>query len=72
MKRYLHATHRGEVAHAADQVQAKYGYLRADKGAEKVYDRVIELDLSSVEPHISRFQSAAHREYQPCRRTIHA
>jgi homoaconitase len=50
-KRYLHATHRSPLADAADEVNAKYGFLQADEGAQ--YDKVIELDLNTLEPHIN-------------------
>jgi aconitase A len=53
MKQYLEATGRREVAQAADHVQMQHGFLQADAGAENFYDRVIELDLSKVEPHLS-------------------
>ncbi|KAF9435343.1 aconitate hydratase [Entomortierella beljakovae] len=48
MSSYLHATGRGPVAEAAH----KHSHLlRADEGA--VYDKIIELDLSTLEPHIN-------------------
>ena len=50
---YLRATGRADVADAADAVAAE---LRGDddalENAEKVFDRVIDIDLSSLEPHI--------------------
>lgn len=48
MSRYLEATARPEHAQAA---QAIGSHLQADEGAE--YDGVIEIDLSSLEPHIN-------------------
>lgn len=50
MKHYLIATGREEVASLADGVSA---CLRADEGAEAFYDRVIEIDLSELEPYIN-------------------
>ncbi|KAF9929190.1 aconitate hydratase [Modicella reniformis] len=48
MSAYLHATSRGPVAEAASQ---HAHFLKADDGA--VYDNVIEIDLSALEPHIN-------------------
>ncbi|KAG0164080.1 aconitate hydratase [Apophysomyces sp. BC1034] len=48
MRSYLTATGRSEVAKAAD---ANAHFLSADQGA--VYDKVIEINLSEVEPHIN-------------------
>ncbi|KAF9356144.1 aconitate hydratase [Mortierella sp. AD094] len=48
MSSYLHATGRGPVAEAAHQ---HAHLLRADEGA--VYDKVIEINLSTLEPHIN-------------------
>jgi len=45
---YLKATERAGIAAAADAHQA---FLRADDGVE--YDRVIEIDLSTLRPHIN-------------------
>lgn len=50
MRRYLIATDRGDIAQEADAAHAA-GYLSADDDVE--YDRVIELDLSAVEPHVN-------------------
>lgn len=50
-RRYLISTHRAPLADAADEVNAKYGFLQADGGAE--YDKVIEIDLNKLEPHIN-------------------
>jgi homoaconitase len=50
MKRYLTATQRGPIGDLAEEV-ARTGFLNADSGAE--YDQVIEIDLSSLEPHIN-------------------
>jgi aconitate hydratase len=48
MSAYLRATRRPELAEA---VQVAKHELRADEGAE--YDRVIEIDLSTLEPRIN-------------------
>ncbi|KAG0224666.1 aconitate hydratase [Actinomortierella wolfii] len=48
MAAYLHATGRGPVAEAAHQNSQ---FLRADEGAQ--YDKVIEINLSELEPHIN-------------------
>lgn len=48
MRDYLVATNRAEVADAADD---NLGLLTADKNAK--YDRVIELDLSTLEPYVN-------------------
>lgn len=50
-KRYLHATQRKEIADAADIALNQYGYLKADQGAH--YDHIIEINLSTLEPHIN-------------------
>lgn len=54
MKTYLEATGRTEIAKLADGVRAD---LQADPevllAPEQYYDRVIEIDLSRVEPHIN-------------------
>ncbi|KAJ3035824.1 aconitate hydratase [Rhizophlyctis rosea] len=50
MAKYLRATRRSHVADAADKAAAA-GFLVADKGAQ--YDNVVEIDLSSLEPHIN-------------------
>lgn len=49
MQDYLKATGRLEVAAAADQ--HKTGLLTADSNAK--YDQIIELDLSTLEPHVN-------------------
>ncbi|KAF9579349.1 aconitate hydratase, partial [Lunasporangiospora selenospora] len=48
MSSYLHATGRGPVAEAAHR---NAQFLRADEGA--VYDKIIEINLSALEPHIN-------------------
>lgn len=48
MRAYLEATNRLEIAQAVCFASSE---LRADEGAE--YDRVIEIDLASLEPHIN-------------------
>lgn len=50
MKAYLEATGRGGVARLAGE---NLDLLRADDGAEKAYDRILELDLSTLEPHVT-------------------
>lgn len=50
-RRYLVQTGRGPIADAADVALNKYGFLRADEGAE--YDNVIEINLSTLEPHVN-------------------
>ena len=50
-KRYLQATNRGFIASAADQALHQYNFLKADEGAE--YDKVIEINLSELEPHVN-------------------
>ncbi|THZ49822.1 putative aconitate hydratase 2 [Aureobasidium pullulans] len=51
---YLHATHRGPIAIAAETIASSPGphnLLRADSGAQ--YDKVITIDLSTLEPHVN-------------------
>jgi aconitate hydratase len=54
MRRYLEATGRKEVAIAADQIKE---YLTGDPEVyaqpEKYFDRVIEINLSELEPHLN-------------------
>jgi len=54
MKRYLHATGRAEVADAADQIKE---HLTGDDEVyadpEKYFDQVIEIDLSTLSPHLN-------------------
>jgi aconitate hydratase len=47
---YLRATGRAELAALAD---AHADLLRPDEGAEKHYDRLLELDLSTLEPYVT-------------------
>ncbi len=49
MAAYLKATGREAFADLADGVAE---HLRADEGSEAYYDRVVEIDLSTLEPHI--------------------
>ncbi|CAN3371169.1 homocitrate dehydratase, mitochondrial [Diutina catenulata] len=49
-RRYLVQTGRGPIADAADAAKAQ-GFLGADEGAE--YDKVIEINLSELEPHVN-------------------
>ena len=48
MSKYLHATGRGEIAKLAEKYT---DLLQPDRDAQ--YDRLIELDLSTLEPHIN-------------------
>ncbi|AET41433.1 aconitate hydratase ACO2 Ecym_8142 [Eremothecium cymbalariae DBVPG len=50
-KRYLGATGRASLADASEYVQNRYKFLSADEGAE--YDKVVEINLSELEPHIN-------------------
>lgn len=50
MGRYLTSTDRSYIATAARE---NLNLLRADEGSEKYYDDVIEVDLSTLEPHIN-------------------
>ncbi|KAF5594934.1 aconitate hydratase 1 [Fusarium pseudocircinatum] len=51
MARYLTATKRGDIARYADGFTETL--LTADRGSEDYYDEVIEIDLSTLEPHIN-------------------
>lgn len=51
MSRYLEATKRRNIARHADAF--KTALLTADEASEQYYDEVIEIDLSSLEPHIN-------------------
>jgi aconitate hydratase len=77
-QRYLKATRREEIADLADQIA---DFLRndpeVDADPERFYDRVIEIDLSALEPHlvgphspdldrpISEVKAAAEKEGYP-------
>ncbi len=54
MSNYLRDTNRAEVADEADKIMP---YLRSDEevyaNPEKYYDELIEIDLSTLEPHIN-------------------
>ncbi len=54
MSRYLRATGRADVANLADQIAE---HLTGDAACyaepEKYFDRVIEIDLSTLEPHVN-------------------
>lgn len=79
-RRYLYATGRKEIADAADIALKEYGFLKADEGAQ--YDKVIEIDLSKLEPHvngpytpdlstpISKYGEKAKRENWPQRISV--
>ena len=54
MATYLRATGRGELA----DIAAEYGHLLAsdpevEQNPEQYYDRIVEIDLSTLEPHIT-------------------
>ncbi|CEI41879.1 putative aconitate hydratase [Fusarium venenatum] len=51
MARYLSATKRGDIAQYADNF--KETLLNADPGSEDFYDEIIEIDLSTLEPHVN-------------------
>ncbi|KAL4874347.1 aconitase family-domain-containing protein [Aspergillus karnatakaensis] len=51
MGRYLMATQRTQVIEQANK--AKATLLTADEGADRFYDQVIEIDLSTLEPHVN-------------------
>ena len=50
MADYLIATERKEIT---DLANALGDYLQPDKGSEKYYDSIIEIDLSKLEPHVN-------------------
>jgi aconitate hydratase len=50
MGKYLSITGREEIAKMADELG---NILKADEGSEKHYDKVIEIDLSQLEPHVN-------------------
>ncbi|MCI0473379.1 MAG: aconitate hydratase [Ignavibacteria bacterium] len=50
MSDYLKATKREDIAKLADEMSV---FLRADNDTEKFYDRIIEINLSELEPHIN-------------------
>ncbi|KAM0490363.1 hypothetical protein ACHAP8_011638 [Fusarium lateritium] len=51
MARYLSATKLGDIADYADTF--KETLLNADPGSENFYDEIIEIDLSTLEPHVN-------------------
>lgn len=54
MSRYLRATGRAEIADLADRVAANLtGDDACYAAPEKYFDQVIEIDLSSLEPHVN-------------------
>ena len=54
MKRYLEATGRADVASMADKVREHLtGDAECYAEPEKYFDRVIEIDLSTLEPHVN-------------------
>jgi aconitate hydratase len=50
MSDYLKATGREEVANMADELG---DYLKSDPRSEMLYDQVIEINLSELEPHVN-------------------
>jgi len=50
MAAFLRATGRDGIARLAE---GNLDLLRPDEGSEKAYDRVLEIDLSSLEPHVT-------------------
>ncbi|MFC2093061.1 aconitate hydratase [Bacteroidota bacterium] len=50
MSTYLEATDRIEISKLADDLK---NILKADEGSEKHYDKIIEINLSELEPHIN-------------------
>eukprot|EP01120_Amphizonella_sp_Union-15-10_P012229 TRINITY_DN5397_c0_g1_i1.p1 TRINITY_DN5397_c0_g1~~TRINITY_DN5397_c0_g1_i1.p1 ORF type:complete len:791 (+),score=161.62 TRINITY_DN5397_c0_g1_i1:42-2414(+) len=50
MSRYLRATNRERIADLADQ---NTQLLKSDPGSESQYQEIIEIDLSTLEPHIN-------------------
>ncbi|MBV6480092.1 MAG: Aconitate hydratase A [Ignavibacteria bacterium] len=50
MYKYLTATEREEVGKLANELAE---YLKADPGSEKNYDKIIEINLSDLEPHVN-------------------
>ncbi len=50
MAKYLSITGREEITKMADELG---NILKADEGSEKHYDKVIEIDLSTLEPHVN-------------------
>ncbi|KXH61832.1 aconitate hydratase 1 [Colletotrichum nymphaeae SA-01] len=51
MSRYLSATNRKNIADYADIF--KQPLLNGDEGCDRYYDEIIEIDLSTLEPHIN-------------------
>ncbi|KAI0486363.1 aconitase family-domain-containing protein [Xylaria cf. heliscus] len=51
ISRYLKATGRADIAKLADSVKDRL--LLADAGSDQFYDEIIEIDLSTLEPHIN-------------------
>ncbi len=50
MSDYLKATGREEIANMADELG---NYLKSDPSSEMLYDQVIEINLSELEPHVN-------------------
>ncbi len=53
MARYMNATNRGELAELADQYKHLFvADPEVEADPEQYYDRVVEIDLSTLEPHL--------------------
>ena len=53
MARYLRSTRRGDLAELADQYQHLFvADPEVEANPEQYYDRVVEIDLSNLEPHL--------------------
>lgn len=50
MSRYLKATGREEVANLTDELSE---FLKADRNSENYYNKIIEINLTELEPHIN-------------------
>jgi len=50
MSAYLASTVRNEIAELADNIKE---YLAPDSGSDKYYDKIIEINLDELEPHIN-------------------
>lgn len=50
MSKYLSATGRIDIAKLADEIK---DYLKADENSSKYYDKIIEIDIDTLEPHIN-------------------
>ncbi|RAK75881.1 aconitate hydratase [Aspergillus fijiensis CBS 313.89] len=53
MGRYLQATGRADSAERIEAGNTRSTLLTADEGSDDYYDQIIELDLTSLEPHVN-------------------